>query len=171
MPGNQDADTTRATYFAGNAAMVIWSSFLLDELAGLRNDALPTCAQCKDPQFAKNTGILTEIQGPERPKPAAWGEVVSWNVLKDASPKTKELVTYMMSDGYLDWLAIARRERCPLVPAPRLIRRSTQMAGSHSAGVDKKEALTKIYPVEVLNTIVGSSGTSSGGAYRKGRAN
>ena len=39
MPGNQDADTTRATYFAGDAAMVIWSSFLLDELAGLRNDA------------------------------------------------------------------------------------------------------------------------------------
>ena len=34
VPGNQDADTTRATYFAGNAAMVIWSSFLLDELRG-----------------------------------------------------------------------------------------------------------------------------------------
>ena len=31
VPGNQDADTTRATYFAGNAAMVIWSSFLLDD--------------------------------------------------------------------------------------------------------------------------------------------
>ena len=39
VAGNQDADTTRATYFAGDAAMVIWSSFLLDELAGLRNDA------------------------------------------------------------------------------------------------------------------------------------
>ena len=39
-PGNQDADTTRANYFAGDAAMVIWSSFLLDELAGLRDDAL-----------------------------------------------------------------------------------------------------------------------------------
>ena len=61
MPGNQDADTTRATYFAGDAAMVIWSSFLLDELAGLRSDALPTCAQCKkDPMWlAQNTGILT----------------------------------------------------------------------------------------------------------------
>ena len=52
-----------------------------------------------------------------------------------------------------------RRERCPLVPAPRIIQRSTPRAGSQlSAGVDKKEALTKIYPVEVLNTIVGSSG-------------
>ena len=33
VPGIQDADTTRAAYFAGQAAMIIWSSFLLDELA------------------------------------------------------------------------------------------------------------------------------------------
>ena len=26
--------------------MIIWSSFLLDELAGLSNDARPTCPQC-----------------------------------------------------------------------------------------------------------------------------
>jgi multiple sugar transport system substrate-binding protein len=161
VPGNQDADTTRATYFAGDAAMVIWSSFLLDELAGLRSDALPTCAQCKeDPLWlAQNTGILTEMQGPSAPKPAAWGEVVSWNVLKDASPKTKELVTYMMSDGYMDWLAIAPEGKMPA--------RSGTSANPKeyadgwiklSAGVDKKELLTKIYTVEVLNTIVGSSG-------------
>ena len=41
VPGGQDADTTRAAYLAGKAAMVIWSSFLLDELAGLSNDARP----------------------------------------------------------------------------------------------------------------------------------
>ena len=45
--GGQDADTTRAAYFAGKAAMIIWSSFLLDELAGLRKDALPTCPECR----------------------------------------------------------------------------------------------------------------------------
>ena len=38
-PGAQDVDTTRASYFAGQAAMIIWSSFILDEMAGLRNDA------------------------------------------------------------------------------------------------------------------------------------
>jgi multiple sugar transport system substrate-binding protein len=41
--GDQDATSTRAAYLAGKAAMVIWSSFLLDELAGLSNDAHPTC--------------------------------------------------------------------------------------------------------------------------------
>jgi multiple sugar transport system substrate-binding protein len=161
VPGNQDADTTRATYFAGDAAMVLWSSFLLDELAGLRSDALPTCPQCKkDPQWlAKNTGILTDMQGPSGPNPAAWGEVVSWNILKDASPKTKDLVTYMMSDGYLEWLGIAPEGKMPA--------RSGTSANPKeyadgwiklSAGVDKKEVLTDIYPAEVLNNIVGSSG-------------
>jgi multiple sugar transport system substrate-binding protein len=161
VAGNQDADTTRATYFAGDAAMVIWSSFLLDELAGLRNDALPTCPQCKkDPQWlAKNTGILTQMQGPSGPNPAAWGEVVSWNILKDASPKTKDLVTYMMSDGYLPWLEIAPEGKMPA--------RSGTSANPKeyadgwiklTAGVDKKEPPTDIYPAEVLNAIVGSSG-------------
>lgn len=34
VTGAQDADTTRAAYFAGEAAMIVWSSFILDELAG-----------------------------------------------------------------------------------------------------------------------------------------
>ena len=161
VKGNQDADTTRATYFAGDAAMVMWSSFLLDELAGLRNDAQPTCPQCKkDPEWlAKNTGILTQMQGPSGANPAAWGEVVSWNVMKDASPKAKDFVTYMMSEGYLPWLEIAPEGKIPA---------RSGTAGNPkeysegwiklSAGVDKKEPLTKVYPAEVLNTIVASSG-------------
>ena len=162
VKGNQDADTTRATYFAGNAAMVMWSSFLLDELAGLRNDALPTCAQCKnDPEWlAKNTGILTQIQGPSGPKPAAWGEVVSWNVLKDANPKTKDFVTYMMSDGYLDWLGIAPEGKMPARSGTSANPKEYADGWTKlSAGVDKKELLTKVYPAEVLNTIVASSGS------------
>jgi multiple sugar transport system substrate-binding protein len=39
--GGQDADTTRAAYFAGKSAMIVWSSFLLDELAGLRRTPCP----------------------------------------------------------------------------------------------------------------------------------
>ena len=36
VPGAQDVDTVRASYFAGQAAMFIWSTFVLDEMAGLR---------------------------------------------------------------------------------------------------------------------------------------
>ena len=63
-------------------AMVIWSSFILDEMAGLRNDAKPTCPECKsDPAFlAKNSGVVTSIQGPSGTGPATFGEITSWTI-------------------------------------------------------------------------------------------
>ena len=51
---------SRAIYFAGKAAMIIWSPFILDELAGLRNSAPPTIND--DPTskaLAQKTGIVT----------------------------------------------------------------------------------------------------------------
>ena len=87
VPGAQDVDTTRATYFAGDAAMFIWSSFVLDEMAGLREDAMPTCPECADnPAFlAENTGVVTSIEGPETAGPAQFGEITSWTVTAGAN--------------------------------------------------------------------------------------
>lgn len=159
VPGNQDADTTRATYFAGDAGMVIWSSFLLDELAGLRKDALPTCDQCKsDPTWlAKNTGVVTAIQGPSGTNPAAFGEVVSWNVLRDASPKAKEFVSYMMSEGYADWLAVAPEGKVPTRSGTKENPKEYAEAWSKlETGVDKKALLSDLYPADVLSAIAAS---------------
>lgn len=162
VPGNQDADTTRATYFAGNSAMVIWSSFLLDELAGLRKDALPTCPQCKnDPRWlSKNTGIVTAFSGPSGSEPAAFGEVVSWNILKDASPKAKDLVTYMMGDGYLQWLGIAPEGKVPTRTGTAQNKQEfSQGWAKLKAGVDSKALLSDIYSPQVLQAIAASPGS------------
>src|SRR5919112_5449834 len=85
VSGAQDVDTTRAAYFAGQAAMIVWSSFILDEMAGLRADAMPTCPQCSgDPAFlAKNSGVVTAIAGPDGDQAAQFGEIVSWAVTAD----------------------------------------------------------------------------------------
>ncbi|MBV6635596.1 MAG: extracellular solute-binding protein, partial [Mameliella sp.] len=51
-------DQSRSLYFAGDAAMIIWSPFILDELAGLRDSAPPTINE--DPTsaaLASMTGI------------------------------------------------------------------------------------------------------------------
>jgi multiple sugar transport system substrate-binding protein len=157
VAGNQDADTTRATYFAGRAAMVVWSSFLLDELAGLRKDALPTCPECvADRGFlARNTGVVSAIKGPQGTQPASFGEIVSWGVLKDASPAAKDFVKYMMSDGYAKWLSLAPEGKVPT---------RTGTAADHTAysrawqklpaGVDKKAVLSSVYGPEVLKNVV-----------------
>ncbi|SCL35668.1 carbohydrate ABC transporter substrate-binding protein, CUT1 family [Micromonospora rhizosphaerae] len=157
LKGNQDVDTTRANYFAGKTAMVVWSSFLLDELAGLRNDALPTCPECKaDPTFlAKNTGVIGPVSGPDG-QPAQFGQVVSWAITRDANkPATKKFVEYMMNDGYADWLALAPEGKVP-------VRKGTaddpqkfvKAWGGLTAGVDKKMPLSSIYSADVINSIL-----------------
>ena len=92
VPGAQDVDSVRATYFAGQAAMAIWSTFLLDEMAGLRLDALPSCPECTgDPTFlAKNTGIVPALQGPEGTEPAQFGEVSSWAIPVESSAESAQ---------------------------------------------------------------------------------
>ncbi|MGC5170257.1 ABC transporter substrate-binding protein [Microbacterium sp. DT81.1] len=163
VEGNQDADTTRATYFSGGAGMIVWSSFLLDELAGLRNDALPTCPECTDPAYlAQNTGIVSAIEGPSGSEPASFGEIVSWAVLSGASSETQGLIEYVMGDGYLDWLALAPEGKMPTrLGTADNPSEFTDGWKELEAGVDTKALLSSIYGEEVLQTVVDAPSTFS----------
>jgi len=71
-PGELYWKQSRELYLAGKAAMIIWSPFILDELAGLR-DAAPVTIN-DDPtsrDLAKVTGIVTSFAGPSNPGGAA----------------------------------------------------------------------------------------------------
>jgi multiple sugar transport system substrate-binding protein len=163
VPGAQDVDTTRATYFSGKAAMVVWSSFLLDEMAGLRNDAAPTCAQCKaDKEYlAKNSGIVTAISGPGG-KPAQFGEITSWAITREGenTASAQKFVQYMMNEGYTDWLGIAPEGKFP-------VRKGTQQEATKftdawnglPAGVDTKKPLGEVYSKEVIEALQKSPDT------------
>jgi multiple sugar transport system substrate-binding protein len=157
QPGAQDVDTVRAAYFAGQSAMAIWSTFLLDELAGLRNDAKPSCPECTaDPRFlSSNTGIVTALQGPDGGEPAQFGEVISWTITADAATEpAQRFVQFMLSDGYVDWLAIAPEGKYParVGSSPG----STDIVDRWEAlpvGVDAKAPLEQLYPKEVLDVL------------------
>jgi multiple sugar transport system substrate-binding protein len=157
VPGAQDVDTTRAQYFAGKAAMFIWSTFVLDEMAGLRNDALPNCPECKkDPAFlAENSGVVTSIQGPDSSEPAVFGEVTSWTITADsATDPAKEFVEYMMGDGYLPWIKIAPEGKVPVRLGPSA--GSTEYSDAWTdlpVGVDKKAPLSQFYSQDVLDEL------------------
>ncbi len=156
-PGAQDVDTVRASYFAGQAAMIVWSTFLLDELAGLRNDAAPSCPECVgDSTFlAKNTGIVTGLQGPDGTEPAQFGEVISWAITSSASTEpAQQFVEFMLSDGYLDWLSIAPEGKFPSRPG------STPGGTDYvdqwedlPVGVDTEGPLSQFYGPEVLEAL------------------
>ncbi|MEV0718037.1 extracellular solute-binding protein, partial [Asanoa sp. NPDC050611] len=157
VPGAQDVDTTRATYFAGKAAMVVWSSFLLDEMAGLRNDALPTCPECKaDPAFlAKNSGIVTAVAGPDG-QPAQFGEITSWAITAEGenTEQSRRFVQYMMNEGYPGWLGIAPEGKFPVRKGdsgdPQ---KFTTAWNTLPAGVDTRKPLSESYPADVLEAL------------------
>ncbi len=163
--GNQDVDSTRATYFAGKAAMVIWSSFLLDELAGLRNDALPSCAQCRADKawLAKNSGVVTAIKGPDGQQPSLYGEVVSFAATSAAAKDpSKQFIKYMMSDRYVDWLAIAPEGKVPVRQGPAAGDTAYLKAWEGlKAGVDTKAPLSEFYGPDVLKAVQESPETFS----------
>jgi multiple sugar transport system substrate-binding protein len=157
VKGNQTDDSTRATYFAGKAAMIIWSSFLLDEMAGLRKDALPSCAECKsDPSFlAKNSGIVTSIQGPDGKQPSSYGEIVSFATMTSADKDSAaKFIEYMMSDAYTKWLGIAPEGKVPTRQGTKPGDTSYLDAWQTlKAGVDTKAPLSDFYDPDVLKAV------------------
>ena len=173
VAGAQDVDTTRAAYFAGQGAMLIWSSFILDELAGLRDDALPSCAECKDdPTFlAKNSGVLTSLQGPSGTDPATFGEITSWTIPAEAATDpAKQFVEYMMNDGYEPWIAIAPEGKIPVRVGDKPDATNFSDAWSQmKVGVDTKAPLSKFYGPDVIEQLTGGSENLSRWAIPQGQ--
>ena len=173
VKGGQDADTTRAAYLAGKAAMVIWSSFVLDELAGLSNDARPTCPQCRSDEsfLAKNSGIVTAIKGPDGTQPSQFGELTSFAITKDANKDAaKKLVEFMMSDGYVDWLALAPKGKFPVRTGTKEQPNTFTDAWNHlKTGVSRRVPLSEIYPPGVLKVLATSTDTMNRWGFPQGQ--
>ncbi|NOJ58903.1 extracellular solute-binding protein [Arthrobacter sp. 260] len=157
VSGAQDVDTVRANYFAGQSAMFIWSTFVLDEMAGLRADALPTCPECADnPAFlAENTGVVPAILGPDGDTPAQFGQITNWSITASADTEpAKQFVEYMMSDGYVDWLAIAPEGKVPVRFGTA--ENPTEFSDAWQTlpvGVDTKAPLEDFYSEDVLEAL------------------
>jgi multiple sugar transport system substrate-binding protein len=172
VKGAQDADSTRAAYLAGKSAMAIWSSFILDELAGLRSDALPTCRQCRNDRsfLSRNSGIVAAIKGPTGAKASQFGELTSFAITKDGNQEAaKKLVEFMMSDGYVEWLALAPEGKVPLRRGDQREPSKFVDAWNHlKTGRDRREPLSGIYPSQVLQVLATSVDTISRWGFPQG---
>lgn len=156
-PGVQDVVSTRATYFAGQAGMIIWSPFILDEMAGLRDNAFPSCPECTDdPAYlAKNSGIVPAFSGPSG-SPAQYGQISYMGITTNADVESaQQFLEFWFNDGYLDWLAVSVEGKFPM-------RRGTSENPTQfidgwkelETGVDRKATLGSIYSEDVINTLI-----------------
>ena len=148
---------SREQYLGGNAAMIIWSPSLLDELGGLRDSAPVTINS--DPttkELAQDTGFVTVFSGPGNDAGAAYADVRYLGITADANTDVAaEFVKFVVSKGYGDWLGMAPEGKFPV--------RSGTFGGnkdyeklwsSLDVGVDRKEPLANIYPQQVINSII-----------------
>ena len=155
---------SRAVYFAGKAAMIIWSPFILDELAGLRNSAPPTIND--DPtskELAQKTGIVTTFGGPSNPSGAAWADIRYFGVTSDANTDVaSEFVKYSMKDGYTATLSIAPEGKFPVRRGEPLNTAKYVEAWSKlPVGVDRKAPLSELYSPLTIDKIVAGLETAN----------
>lgn len=171
--GTQTVESTRASYFAGQSAMVMWSTFLLDELGGLRDDAAPSCPECTTSTFlAENSGIVPLVTGPDAGDSAgSYGEVTSFVATSAASPtETTRLVEYLMSDGYVRWLSMAPEGKFPARQGTAENPAAFAEAWAElETGVDSRVPLGDIYDAEDIATLVGVTNDLSRWALTQGQ--
>ena len=156
VEGAQDVDSTRGTYFAGRAAMMFWSPFLLDGMAGLRADTKPSCDQCKkNPAFlAENSGLVGPLTGAAG-EPSQFGSVSTFNIGVDAPIEdAQQLVEFMMSDGYVRWLGLSPQGKVPVRLGDSEDPEKFRSAWSElESGVDKKAPLSQFYSDESITSL------------------
>jgi multiple sugar transport system substrate-binding protein len=163
---------SRAIYFAGKAAMIIWSPFILDELAGLRNSAPPTIND--DPTskaLAQKTGIVTTFGGPSNPAGAAWADIRYFGVTSDANTDVAaEFVKYSMKDGYTATLSIAPEGKFPVRRGEPFDTAKYVNAWSKlPVGVDRKAPLSELYSDLTINKIVSGLQTADRWGVKEGQ--
>jgi multiple sugar transport system substrate-binding protein len=154
--GVQDVESTRDAYFAGRAAMIFWSPFLLDAMAGLRDDARPSCPECRgDPAYlARHSGLVGALSSAGRPG-AQFGDIGTWAIAAGGRVDAAErFVEYMLSDGYLRWLGLSPQGKYPLRPgdASDPVRFAREWE-SLTSGVDRRAPLRRFYSAASIEAL------------------
>ena len=156
-PGELYWKQSRELYFAGKTPMIIWSPFIMDELAGLRDSAPPTIND--DPtssELASKTGFITNFSGPNNKKGAAWADIRYFGITADAdTEEASAFVKYSMDEGYTQTLSIAPEGKFPgrrgNASEPAAF---TKAWSKLPVGVDRKAPLSDLYSEDVINNIV-----------------
>jgi multiple sugar transport system substrate-binding protein len=162
---------SREIYQAGQAAMIVWSPFILDALAGLRDDPPVPADEPHYPGWlAEQTGFVTQLSGPSNPEGAGWANVSYFGITLGADlDAAMQFVEYSMSEAYVDTLQVAPQGKFP-------VRRGAQddpeafieAWKQFEVGVDRRAPLTQFYAEEAINEWLEGLDTGDRWAFRQG---
>lgn len=156
-PGNLYWQQSRELYFSGNAAMIVWSPFILDELAGLRDEVpVPFNQEADGRSLAERTGVVSQISGPSNPEGAGWADMRYYGITVDADLEAaSQFIEYSMSEGYVDTLSIAPEGTFPLRRGPEPgSRQFVEEWSQLDVGVSDRAPLADVFEEQVIDDIV-----------------
>jgi len=165
---------SRELYLAGKAAMIIWSPFILDELAGLRNSAPVTIdSNPQNRTLAKNTGIITNFSGPSNPKGATWGEVRYFGITTKAKiDAATKFIKFSMDKGYAKSLSIAPEGKFPVRRGDKNDpEKYSKIWSKLPVGVDRKAPLSELYAPAMIKNLVEGLNTAQRWGVKEGQLN
>ncbi|MBF8193875.1 extracellular solute-binding protein [Nonomuraea sp. K274] len=164
-PGELNVNSTRAGYLKGDAAMALFSSHILDEIAGLDPNNPVSCPECaRDPAFlVKNTGVLTQLTGPDNPTPTQFGQTFNLAVPSGAhAEQARRFIEFLLGDGYIDSLGIATEGRIPLRTGTTDDPTKYSEAWTKlpfGATPDSKKSLADVYSEDIVDAVADGVGT------------
>lgn len=171
-PGNLYWLQSRELFQAGQAAMVVWSPFILDELAGLRAEVPVLADEAYERGWlARNTGFVTSIAGPSNPTGAGYAQVQGLGITVDADVDAAQaFVEYLLTDGYLDWLGMAAEGKFPVRSGtPEQATRFVDGWAMLEVGVTERAPLGSFYSSDVIDDLVAGLETGDRWAFRQGQ--
>ncbi|MEW5985656.1 MAG: extracellular solute-binding protein [Chloroflexota bacterium] len=104
-------------YLAGRTGLIMASPSALPAIAGLDDEARPSCPECStDDYLAQNSGFITEIQGGGQfSTTTRFGEVTYLGITRAADRQAAlTFAQFWFDEGYLDWLGVEPERKVPM---------------------------------------------------------
>ncbi len=113
MPGPQYWRGAREAYELDQAAMLFYSTYIMDDLVDGSGLADGGKVQIAVDDLAEKTGFASQMVGPNGS--ASYGQLVTFAIPKGADPEAQMVVEYFLTEGYIDILALAPFGKVPVL--------------------------------------------------------
>jgi multiple sugar transport system substrate-binding protein len=111
-PGPQYWQGARETYELGQSGMMVYSTYIMDDLVEGSGTAEGGMIEIAVEDLAANTGFAPTLQGPNGE--ATYGQLVALGIMEGAPAEAQDVVEFFLTEGYLDILELAPFGKVPV---------------------------------------------------------
>ncbi|MEW5870068.1 MAG: extracellular solute-binding protein [Chloroflexota bacterium] len=113
IPGPQHWLGARQAYELDQAGMLIYSTYIMDDLVDGSDNEDGTFTNLAVGDLASRTGFAPEMKGPNGN--ATFGQLAALGILKGADPEAQLVAEYFMKEGYVEILALSPWGKIPVL--------------------------------------------------------